>query len=132
MFRIASADGMTSDEIEDTINQLAEQFGISEDSVRINDDNLWANYVDPSFVPIIVIIVLYLIAVFAMMRGGFTDPGILPRQKENYYWNPKRSTIKRVVNGHFVNYTFHVKLHRYTHLSECYLKLFYIYFLTYV
>ena len=41
-----------------------------------------------------------------MMRGGFTDPGILPRQKENYYWNPKRSTIKRVVNGHFVNYTF--------------------------
>ena len=41
-----------------------------------------------------------------MMRGGFTDPGILPRQKENYYWNPKRSTIKRDVNGHFVNYTF--------------------------
>lgn len=61
MFRIASADGMTSDEIEDTINQLAEQFGISEDSVRINDDNLWANYVDPSFVPIIVIIVLVIV-----------------------------------------------------------------------
>lgn len=41
-----------------------------------------------------------------MLRGGFTDPGILPRQKENFFWNPKRSTVKKIVNGHFVNYTF--------------------------
>ena len=54
----------------------------------------------------IVIIILYLIAVLAMLRGGFTDPGILPRQKENFFWNPKRSTVKKIVNGHFVNYTF--------------------------
>ena len=39
-------------------------------------------------------------------KREFSDPCILPSQEENYYWNSKRSTIKRVVNGHFVNCTF--------------------------
>lgn len=41
-----------------------------------------------------------------MLRGGCTDPGIMPRQKEIPLWNPKRTSTRKVVNGHFVNYVF--------------------------
>lgn len=54
----------------------------------------------------VVAIVLYIISIFAMLRGGFTDPGILPRQKENFFWNPKKQIVWRVNNGHFVSCTF--------------------------
>lgn len=40
------------------VGQLAEQFGISEQDYKINEDYLWANYVDPSFLPILVMIML--------------------------------------------------------------------------
>ncbi len=47
--------------MEESIKQLAEEFGIAEQDYRINDDYPWANYVDPSFVPVIVIILLIII-----------------------------------------------------------------------
>ena len=42
-----------TDKIETGIKQLAEQFGIREQDYKVNEDYLWANYVDPSFLPII-------------------------------------------------------------------------------
>lgn len=50
-----------TEKMEESIKQLAEEFGIAEQDYRINDDYLWANYVDPSFVPVIVIILLIII-----------------------------------------------------------------------
>ena len=54
----------------------------------------------------VIAIILYLLAIFGMVRGGFTDPGILPRQKEQYSWNPKKTTILKINQGAFVKYTF--------------------------
>ncbi len=49
MFRIAGADSMTSDAIEETFENMAEDLGISQGNVVANGDYLWANYVDPAF-----------------------------------------------------------------------------------
>lgn len=61
LFKVNTDTAKTTDQIESSINQLAEQFDIDENSVRINTDYLWANYVDPSFIPIIVIIMLVIV-----------------------------------------------------------------------
>lgn len=50
-----------TEKIEESIRQLAEQFDISEQDYRINEDYLWANYVDPSFIPIMLLIMLIII-----------------------------------------------------------------------
>ena len=55
---------------------------------------------------IIILSCLYILAVFLMLRGGFTDPGIIPRMKDFTDWSPKNVSIKRVVNGHILIYTF--------------------------
>ena len=54
-------DANDAEKIEEAIGQLAEQFGIREQDYRINEDYLWANYVDPSFVPIMVLIMFIII-----------------------------------------------------------------------
>ncbi|MGN0496283.1 MAG: ABC transporter permease [Lachnospiraceae bacterium] len=61
LFQIDTAYANDTDKIEESINQLAEQFGISEQDYNLNEDYLWANYVDPSFVPIMVLIMLIII-----------------------------------------------------------------------
>ena len=55
---------------------------------------------------IIILSCLYILAVFLMLRGGFTDPGIIPRMKDFTDWSPKNVSVKRVVNGHILIYTF--------------------------
>lgn len=62
LFRIQTADSATTDEIEEAIISLAEQFGISEQSVKTNKDYLSANYVDPAYLPAIVMIMLIIVA----------------------------------------------------------------------
>lgn len=62
LFQVHAEDAATTETLEWKINQLAGQFGIPEQSVRINEDYLWANYVDPSFVSAIVIIMLIVVA----------------------------------------------------------------------
>lgn len=61
LFQIDTSSAKNTDKIEESIRQLAEQFHISEEDYSINDDFLWANYVDPSFVPIMVTIMLIII-----------------------------------------------------------------------
>ena len=61
LFRIQTADSANTDEIEADITSLAEQFGIPEQSVRTNKDYLRANYVDPAYLPAIVMIMLIIV-----------------------------------------------------------------------
>ena len=56
LFQVDTEYADNTDKIEISIKQLAEQFGISEQNYKINDDYLWANYVDPSFIPILFMI----------------------------------------------------------------------------
>lgn len=62
LFQIQTEDSTNTDAIEADINFLAEQFGIPERSVRINEDYLGANYIDPVYVPAILIIMLIIVA----------------------------------------------------------------------
>lgn len=62
LFQIQTADSATTDEIEEAIISLAEQFGISEQSVKTNKDYLSANYVDPVYLPASVMIMLIIVA----------------------------------------------------------------------
>lgn len=61
LFQIDTEYAKDTEKIEDCIKQLAEQFGISEQDYRINQDYLWANYVDPSFLPIMAGIMMIII-----------------------------------------------------------------------
>ncbi|MDO4312942.1 MAG: FtsX-like permease family protein [Eubacteriales bacterium] len=58
LFRVAGDDRASVDEVEKKIKDTAEDFGISQTDIGINDDYLIANYTDPSAVPIIVMIML--------------------------------------------------------------------------
>lgn len=49
LFQVSDADSITTDDMEAKIKNIAEQFGISEDDMNINQDILMANYVDESF-----------------------------------------------------------------------------------
>lgn len=61
LFQIDTEYANDTEKIEESIQQLAEQFGISEQDYRINEDYLWANYVDPSFIPIMLLIMLIIV-----------------------------------------------------------------------
>lgn len=62
LFQVYTKDASTTNQLEARINQLAKQFNIPDQSVRINDYFLLANYVDPTYVPAIVIIMLIIVA----------------------------------------------------------------------
>ena len=61
LFQIDTEYANDTEKIELGIKQLAEQCGVSEKDYRINEDYLWANYVDPSFIPIMFIIMLIIV-----------------------------------------------------------------------
>ena len=52
---------------------------------------------------IIIITILYIIPLFSAIRGGFTDPGILTRQNEDYFYNTNRPILLYVINRHIIN-----------------------------
>ena len=56
--------------------------------------------------PIVIISILYILSIFASFRGGFTDPGILTRQNENFYYTTKRPIVRQVINGHLISLTY--------------------------
>jgi putative ABC transport system permease protein len=61
LFQISDADRPTTDEIEDRIEDIAGQFGIPEDDININEEYLEANYVDPSMLPILVLLMVIIV-----------------------------------------------------------------------
>lgn len=63
LFQLGNVEHATTDNVEDTINEIAKQFGISERNIVINTSYLGANYVDPAFLQIVIVILI--IVVFA-------------------------------------------------------------------
>lgn len=63
LFQVAGIKHATTDDVEETISWIAEQFAIPEDDIMINTSYLMANYVDPAF--ILIVIVAMVIVVFA-------------------------------------------------------------------
>ena len=49
---------------------------------------------------------LYIIEICSGILGGCTDPGILPRQGDDFYYNTNRPLMKQVINGHLITLTF--------------------------
>ena len=49
---------------------------------------------------------LYIISIYTLIRGGFTDPGILERHNEYSNYNPKKNIIRYIINGHIQNLPF--------------------------
>ena len=58
LFQVSDAKSITVGDMEAKIRNIAEQFGISDNDININQDVLEANNVDESFLPSIVIIML--------------------------------------------------------------------------
>lgn len=78
LFQVQSNPHDMTDELETSIYQLAEQFDIPENNVRINDEYLMANYVDPAVMPAIVLIMLIIIfagviTIYSIYYVGMTD-----------------------------------------------------------
>lgn len=67
LLQIADGDNPDTVEIEDRIKYIAEQFGIPEKDININEDYLVANYVDPVMIPAIILIMLVI-----MLAGMIT------------------------------------------------------------
>ncbi len=61
LFQINDADVATTDEIKEMVKQIAQQFGIGETDISINESYLLANYVDPAFVPGVIVIMLIVV-----------------------------------------------------------------------
>ena len=56
--------------------------------------------------PIIFTSIFYILEICSAILAGCTDPGILPRQGEDFYYNTNRPILRQVINGHVINLTF--------------------------
>ena len=75
----------------------------------------------PILLPIIITTILYIIEVISTIIGGCTDPGIIPRQIQDYYYNTNKPVLKYVINGHIfnLNYCYSCSLFRPPRTSHC-------------
>ena len=58
--------------------------------------------------PIIISSILYFFQIYSEMMGGLSDPGILPRQRKDFYYHTNRQSLKYVINGHLCTLAIHV------------------------
>ena len=70
---------------------------------------------------IIISSLLYIIHIYSMIKGGCTDPGILPRQNKDSYYDTNRLNMKYRILGHIhrVNYCYSCYLFRPPRTSHC-------------
>ena len=73
------------------------------------------------YFPIIVTSILYIIEILSTILGGFSDPGIMPRQRKDYYYNTNKPSLKYVINGHILtlNYCYSCSSFRPPRTSHC-------------
>ena len=73
------------------------------------------------FFPIIITSILYIIEILSTILGGFSDPGIMPRQRKDYYYNTNKPSLKYVINGHILtlNYCYSCSSFRPPRTSHC-------------
>ena len=71
--------------------------------------------------PIIVTTFFYLIQLVSTIMGGFSDPGIIPRQRDDYFHSPSRPSFRYVINGHLfqINYCYTCSLFKPPRASHC-------------
>ena len=71
--------------------------------------------------PLIITSFLYIIQIISTIIGGCSDPGILARQKQDYYYNTNKPSLKYVINGHIctLNYCYSCSLFRPPRTSHC-------------
>ena len=71
--------------------------------------------------PIIITTILYIIQILSTIMGGCSDPGILLRQRKDYYYNTNRPALKYVINGHIctLNFCYICSLFRPPRTSHC-------------
>ena len=71
--------------------------------------------------PIIITTFLYIIQIVSTIIGGCSDPGILARQRQDYYYNTNKPSLKYVINGHILtlNYCYSCSLFRPPRTSHC-------------
>ena len=70
---------------------------------------------------IIISSILYIIHVYSLLKGGCTDPGILPRQNRDLYYETVRTNMRYKILGHIhrVNYCYSCYLFRPPRTSHC-------------
>ena len=61
LFQAVGVENATTDDVETTIQNLADQFGLTEKQVGINEEYLAANYVDPVILPAIAVIMFIIV-----------------------------------------------------------------------
>jgi hypothetical protein len=70
---------------------------------------------------IIISSILYVIHIYAMLKGGCTDPGILPRQNQDSYYETNRVNMRYRISGHIqkINFCYSCYLFRPPRTSHC-------------
>ena len=77
------------------------------------------NYLNAIY--IIISSIFYIIQIYSTLKGGFTDPGILPRQNADIYYTTSKPNSKYKINGHMLklNYCYTCSLFRPPRTSHC-------------
>ena len=82
MFRLADAEGMTSDAIEERAKEIGADFGVNEENIVYNSDYLAANYVDPAFLTGITAVIMIVILAGILTIYSIYYVSMIPKVQE--------------------------------------------------